>query len=229
MDKKGVASLRPGRKEPWALKSTAILKPNPKIPVIPNNTSHKKIRSALAEKLRSSVDQIKEESRAELASRQKLKKPPTLAERSFDLWGEEVAAAPAPELDSKKLAWLSDQNVDPKRFQGTAVGSSNRSKKILSRMKPEPSVYAPVEVPHPGEILFLLELSCPRTPDRPCSPLSASGAAYRPAPEDQQELMGKVQTGRNWGMGEGGGKESEEERQSRRKGGRRTKKKKKNG
>jgi hypothetical protein len=149
-DKKGVSSLRPGRREPWALKSTAILKPNPKIPVIPNNTSHKKIRSALAEKIRDSVDQIKSDVNAELAS-QKPKKPPTIAERSFDLWAEDEPAAPAPQLDSKKLAWLSDQNVDPKRFQGVALGSSNRSKKIISRMKPEPSVYAPVEVPHAGE------------------------------------------------------------------------------
>ena len=155
-DKKGVGALRPGRREPWALKSTAILKANPKIPIIPNNSSHKKIRSPNADKIRAVVEQIKEDSGSNAASQLKPKKPPSIAERSFDLWADEAPVAPAAALDSSKLAWLSGQNVNPTDFQGRALGNSNRSRKILSAMKPEPSIYAPVEVPHPGPMLSAL-------------------------------------------------------------------------
>ena len=192
-DKKGVGALRPGRREPWALKSTAILKANPKIPVIPNNSSHKKIRSPNADKIRAVVEQIKEDSGSNAASQLKPKKPPSIAERSFDLWADEAPVAPAAALDSSKLAWLSGQNVNPTDFQGRALGNSNRSRKILSAMKPEPSIYAPVEVPHPGPMLSALHrtprslslsafAALPSTAPHPGPGRTPSGARLTPPP-----------------------------------------------
>ncbi len=98
--------------------------------------------------MRSAMDKIKEEATAAAISKPAPSKPQNIIERAFDLWADEAPAPIAPHLDSRQNAWLSGQNVEP--TQSRASASSNRSKKVLSRMKPEPSIYAAVEVPHPG-------------------------------------------------------------------------------
>ncbi len=113
-----------------------------------NPSSPKKQRIVKAAMMRSAMEKIKEEANVAAVSNSAPSKPRNITERAFDLWADEAPAPLAPNLDSRQLSWLSDQNVGP--IQSRASGSSNNSKKILARMKPEPSVYAAVEVPHPG-------------------------------------------------------------------------------
>ena len=149
LDTKG-SCRRPGRREPWELKSTSIIKANPKIEAISKARTTHKAKKVQASKQNRSVDCNYKES-----------KELTPESRSFDLWSADNSSSvvissqnDGPNCERKETTtfsceWLHDQNIDPlKRLR--ASNDSNRSKKILSKMKPEPSCHIAVDLPHAG-------------------------------------------------------------------------------
>lgn len=140
MDKKGTAA-KVGRREPWEMKSTNILKSNDKIPVLGRQSGGKRARETEAKKIEGMVERIR-------AGEQVVKKKKKKTKSGlFDLWAEEDQ----PDFTAQ---WPVKFKNDPMLLENAVRDDgkfiSKTANRRAARLKPEPSKHKPVSVVHPG-------------------------------------------------------------------------------
>jgi hypothetical protein len=164
--------MRKGRREPWELKSTQIIKANPKIPVVPRNTIAQKKWHTETGKIERMRAELQESGQIAEYARKKLRRAapaPAAAQRAFDLWGEEeedpalekvvtAGAGVCPVNPTASNGWPTVYKNNPHVLANAVdtldpehglVGTKKR-KYAATQMKPVPSKVRAVEVPDAG-------------------------------------------------------------------------------
>ena len=140
VDKKGTAA-KVGRREPWEMKSTNILKANDKIPVLGRQSGGKRARETEAKRVEEMAERIRAGEQV-FKKKKKMNKPGL-----FDLWAEE-------EQPDFTQQWPVKFKNDPMLLESAVRDDgkfiSKTANRRASRLKPEPSKHKAVAVVHPG-------------------------------------------------------------------------------